>query len=250
MKKICTIVILLVAFLSGNFSFGQVTKAEAIYKVKIDRQDKNRSKTKPSRRVEMILKEVENISLQLLYNNGKATFKAEEVLDLDYTAKLNRNSAKTISGVRNSYYYNIKEKEVISDHEIEGTPYNVVYKFDHYSWELQNETKKIDKYLCYKATTTYSYKNRKGTITNLNVTAWYTPEIPLPLGPKNYTGLPGLVLELHEGNITIYVTELTLNPEKKIKLYTPQEGKKVTEKEFAKIAAKAYGNFMDSMKNE
>ena len=246
MKKRYITVTLLIAFSSG---FGQVTKAEAIYKVKLQLKE-NTDKKKLSKRTKMVLEEMENISVQFLYNEGKGSFKAVEDMELDYITKLNRSSAKIFSGTKDNFYYDVPNKKVVSDHEIWGTTYNVVYKFDHFNWELQNETKTIDTYLCYKATTIYSYKNRKGTITTFNVTAWYTPQIPIPLGPKNYTGLPGLILELREGNITIYLTELTLNPEKKIKIDKVPEGKEVTEAAFEKIAAKAYGNFIDAMKNE
>ena len=247
MKKRYVLAILFISFISNNFSFAQTTKAEAIYKVKLQLKE-NTDKKKLSKRTKMVLEEVQNINIQFLYNEGKGSFKALEDLELDYLTKLNRSSAKTFSGTRDHYYYNVPENRVVTDREIWGTSYNIVYKLNHFEWELYNETRKIDKYLCYKATTTYSYKNRKGTITNLDVTAWYTPQIPIPLGPKNYAGLPGLILELQEGPRTIYVTELTLNPERKIRVDEVPEGKEVTEAAFEEIAAKAYGNFMDTMK--
>ena len=249
MKKYVFSILLTGVFYSTSV-LGQITKAEIIYKVKIQRQDKNKEDKKPSKRVERVLEEVKNINLQLLYNNGKGSFKTEEALDVDYMSRLTRSSAKTIANVRDDYYYDVPEKKIVSDRELSGTSYNIVYRFDTFEWKLNNETKKIDEYLCYKATTTYSYKNRKGTITNLDVTAWYTPQIPMPLGPKNYTGLPGLVLELQEGAITIYVAELTLNPKRKITIEKAPEGEEVTEKEYEKIASEAYGNFIEAIKNE
>ena len=31
----------------------------------------------------------------------------------------------------------------------------------------------------------------------IEVTAWYTPEIPINQGPADYWGLPGLILEVN-----------------------------------------------------
>lgn len=38
--------------------------------------------------------------------------------------------------------------------------------------------------------------------------AWYCPEIPVPLGPTRYSGLPGLILELHENEIGYIVDKI------------------------------------------
>ncbi len=74
------------------------------------------------------------------------------------------------------------------------------------NWTLVNETKYIDKYLCYKAIMTHSVKSRKGT-----VIAWYCPEIPYSFGPKGYGGLPGLILELNDKRGVIGLKTLRLN---------------------------------------
>lgn len=62
-------------------------------------------------------------------------------------------------------------------------------------WKITNETKKIDDYLCFKATTFYKVINSKGEF-NHPVTAWFCPSLPYSFGPLGYGGLPGLILEL------------------------------------------------------
>ena len=62
-------------------------------------------------------------------------------------------------------------------------------------WKITNENKKIDNYLCYKATTFYKVINPKGEF-NHPVTAWFCPNLPYSFGPLGYGGLPGLILEL------------------------------------------------------
>lgn len=56
----------------------------------------------------------------------------------------------------------------------------------NYSWQITNETKQIQNFTCYKATTSF----RGNTFE-----AWFTPEIPISAGPWKWYGLPELILE-------------------------------------------------------
>lgn len=70
----------------------------------------------------------------------------------------------------------------------------VVDVFFEWNWEITNEEKEINGYLCKKA------------ISNLNgyhFEAWYTEEIPVSIGPEKFDGLPGLILYVKTGAIEI-----------------------------------------------
>ena len=68
------------------------------------------------------------------------------------------------------------------------------------NWELHNETKMIDGYLCYKATNINRVENGI-KVFNHPVTAWYCPKLPYSYGPNGYSNLPGLILELQVRNV-------------------------------------------------
>ena len=57
---------------------------------------------------------------------------------------------------------------------------------------FKKESKKINNFQCYKATTIF-----RGS----KITAYYTPEIPIGSGPFKLKGLPGLILEAYNTDI-------------------------------------------------
>lgn len=64
-----------------------------------------------------------------------------------------------------------------------------------FKWEISKETKKIGRFICYKATAPFRGRN---------YTAWFTPEIPVPFGPWKLNGLPGLILEAYDNSKFIF----------------------------------------------
>ena len=68
------------------------------------------------------------------------------------------------------------------------------------------------------------------------IVAWYTPDVPVSNGPNNYGGLPGLILEVNDGDLTIVCSEIILNPKEIKEINEPTKGKIVTRKKFGEIA--------------
>lgn len=57
------------------------------------------------------------------------------------------------------------------------------------SWNLVEERKEIKGFLCQKATLTFGGRD---------YIAWFTNEIPVSDGPYKFSGLPGLILDIHD----------------------------------------------------
>ena len=79
-------------------------------------------------------------------------------------------------------------------------------------------------------------------------TAWYTPQIPVNNGPQDFEGLPGLILEINDGSLTLVCTKIVINPKDKTDIVEPSKGKEVTSKEFQAIMDKKNKEMMDDMK--
>ena len=45
----------------------------------------------------------------------------------------------------------------------------------------------------------------------IEIIAWYTPDIPVSNGPSTYQGLPGLILEVTEDKTIILCTSVVMN---------------------------------------
>ena len=71
------------------------------------------------------------------------------------------------------------------------------------------------------------------------MTAWFAPSLPYSFGPKNYYGLPGLILELTEGSTTYIVTKIELS-NKNISVVQPR-GKTISREEYNKRLKKQMG---------
>ncbi|MEN8966476.1 MAG: GLPGLI family protein [Polaribacter sp.] len=164
------------------------------------------------------------------------------------------------SGSTDVYYKNIKDQTFSNKTQIMGKPFLVKDKLELYNWELSSETKNIGMYTCYKASYTKEVENISFSMVNgeskeaktketVTTTAWYTTQIPISNGPKDYQGLPGLILEINDGKSLIVCTEIELNPEKEIKISEPEKGKIVSKKKFIKIQKKKNDEMMEKMKS-
>jgi len=66
--------------------------------------------------------------------------------------------------------------------------------------------------------------------------------IPVNFGPKEYFGLPGLILEVSYDQFFIKATSITLNPKEEIKIEKPNKGKRMTEKEYTEMSKQFFKN--------
>lgn len=144
------------------------------------------------------------------------------------------------------YYKNFKKNRYAQEVEIYGKEFLIKDNIKPKNWELTNETKNIGHYTCYKAIvkdSVYVMRTKKdGTleekIKKMTITAWYTPQIPVSNGPREFGGLPGLILEINDGELTLVCTEIVMNPEKRFKIKRPKKGKVISYAKYIEIEKK------------
>lgn len=155
------------------------------------------------------------------------------------------------SNGQGSIYKNLKDREMIEDVEMFSKRFLILEKMEQPQWQLTTESKQIGAYTVYKATLNIEDKtidmgsifgrgrnnnqdDKKEGPKMIDVTAWYSPQIPVSAGPDRYWGLPGLILELNYNRTTMLCTEIVINPEDKIEIQKPTKGDKVDREEYNK----------------
>lgn len=159
-----------------------------------------------------------------------------------------------VSGSSDLLYRNTKEQRVVNQTEIMSKPFLIQDNLEKPDWKLEKETKNIGNYTCFKATYTREVTEQRFDsasdslveVTKERVTtAWYTLDIPVQHGPAEHWGLPGLILEISEGDLSILCSKIVLNPEKELTIEAPRKGKKVDQAEFDEIQQKKTEEMME-----
>ncbi|MGS2727617.1 GLPGLI family protein [Psychroserpens sp. BH13MA-6] len=271
MKFITKRAFLIVLLLSGATTFAQEFQGMAVYQTKttIDMSSWGGREMTDQRRkmIEERMKSMLEKTYVLNFNRSESTYKEEEKLEAPGSGR------GMWSGMMSSFtggpqYRNMKDKIILQEQEFFGKQFLVKDSLPNLEWKLENETKQIGQYTCFKATTTKKVdemdfmsmrrRNRdneekkegeeKADSTKnedpfdevevpkfVVVTAWYTPQIPVSIGPAEYHGLPGLILEVTADRTVMLCTKITMNPQEKATIEKPKKGEVVTRDEYNQI---------------
>lgn len=191
---------------------------------------------------------VEKLDFEFLTNLTSSTFRVFEpgLLEEEKGYKLALSRGINTKGI---FYSNTLNKISIHQKAIIGEDFLVMKPYFKVKWELENETKKIGKFTCLKATATLTETNPIGISKTFNILCWYTNEIPTNLGPAGFNGLPGLIVSLEKGNtlLTLKTVKIEKN---KINIEKPKEGIEVkNEKEFEKKGKELYYKYIGKRRN-
>lgn len=179
-----------------------------------------------------------NIKFKLKFFNNTSIFAVGNEMENDYSSKGSVFANKLIS--KGSYYCNLDTDTQLR--KVGGEEFLIKTQPSSIKWLLTQESKKINNYLCYKATTSITNKNFSGEYT-FEIVAWYAPEIPVPFGPKQFNSLPGLILELKDTHNTFYIEKIELYPKEKI-MIKPFKGKMISEEKYNKKIKENLRGFM------
>jgi GLPGLI family protein len=185
-------------------------------------------------------------------------YKEEQELDAPKGPSANGGAMVMVMGGDGSsdiLYKNILENRTAHKTELLGKVFLIKDNLVAYDWELTGEIKNIGNYTCYKAVYEREEESieinmmgdeaKEEKVKKRTLVAWYTPDVPVSNGPNIYGGLPGLILEVNDGDLTIVCSELVLNPKEVKEIKEPIKGKIVTRKKFGNIAKEKTKEMMD-----
>lgn len=197
----------------------------------------------------------------LNFDKQASTYKEEEKLDSPTQQGGGFRMMTSLMGGGGTFYKNVKTKTIAVDKEFMGKEFLVKDSLPALKWKMEQETKIIGGYNCFKATAIMpasksdfrNFKPKKDDVTatktedkdkktnfldgveipkEITIIAWYTPEIPVNQGPEKYWGLPGLILEVNDGKTTILCSKIVLNPKDRTEIKAPTNGKEISQESY------------------
>ena len=98
-------------------------------------------------------------------------------------------------------------------------------------WRVMNEIRDILGHMCMKAVSEDPIKGQK-------ITAWFASDIPVPVGPEELFGLPGLILayDINDGMLIVEAEKITFGePKEPIALPKKMKGRALSGAEYQEI---------------
>jgi GLPGLI family protein len=193
----------------------------------------------------------------LSFNQTESTWKKEESLGGGPATASAGGAVFMVatSGEGSTLYKNIADQSFLEQQDMMGKAYLVKDMLEPVEWELSEETKKVGNYTVQKASYTRIVDSKRFSTgmtemenvkDTLQVTVWFTPEIPVAHGPENFFGLPGLILEVQNQGRTLICEKIELNPSADpVVIERPSKGKEITQAEFRTVQEEGMKQMMN-----
>ena len=261
MKRNHTILTLLLFFgLGVQAAFAQGFTGRAHYKstskISIS-MDSTKMAPEQMAQIQASLKKQMEQNYVLSFNQTESTWKKEESLGGGPATASSGGAVFMVatSGEGSMLYKNIADQSYVQEREVMGKEYLIQEKSEPFEWELSGETKKVGNYTVQKASFTKIVDSKRFSTgmtemenvkDTLQVTVWFTPEIPVSHGPENYFGLPGLILEVQNQGRTLICEKIELNPSAEpVVIERPSKGKEISLEEFKKMEEEGMKQMMN-----
>lgn len=216
MKALISIISLFGLFsLYGQSQPSPTAHIEAFYSIKL-----NIKKDRPTPSgIEELINLQDKIEVRLLCNNTKAySFIPYPFDNKDFTDNL----ARIVFGAEHSFYTDM----IVPSHIMEVLQNDDRIFVDlgtNIYWTITDTTAKINGVHCVFATGVIP-ADLEG-FSDEKVTAWFTPEYPLPFGPQGLWGLPGLIVQAERVGKTYTIKRIRDVSNEQVKIPSPGKGK-------------------------
>jgi GLPGLI family protein len=170
----------------------------------------------------------------LIFNNEESIYKDVEGQGDDVVEAGSEDSGMKIKMVMSrpdlQLYKNMKDQKTIQKEDLMGRPFLITEDIEKLPWKLVNEAKDILGYTCQKAVINDA---------DIEIIAWYTPQIAVSNGPMHFGQLPGMILEvdIDNGQTSVVATDILFTPLSKGSIDAPDKGKKMSREAFEKLEA-------------
>ncbi|WP_299522427.1 GLPGLI family protein [uncultured Lutibacter sp.] len=229
--------ILIIFYLFTTFLNAQNSiEGSVVYTISLNTANKKEiSETKKNEQAIQIIKKARDVVGFLNFNEIESLFQVDKPMGNDVEKEI--NLTRIFAGKDNVFYYSIATKERLLQKDFMGELFLI--SKEPIEWKITQESKQIGDYTCFKAIKKDSIATNKKTI------AWFTPQIPISLGPREFNGLPGLILDVNYSELRFKATKIEINQKNMGKIKKPTKGKKITEAEYKEITSEAGKNIFE-----
>jgi GLPGLI family protein len=251
MKKIQLVLGLFAAFISmSTVVTAQMKEGKISYERKV-----NMHRNLPDPQMKSMIPEFRTDKFELIFNESASLFRS--VVD-DEAPDPFANAGGGGGGMRMNFrmpttttYTDIAKQTQYEERAFFEKEFLIVDSLKQYKWKLSEETKTIAKQLCKKATTmitapqmrmrisrggennTDSAANAPMKPKETELVVWYAENIPVSVGPENYSGLPGVIMEMNVDNGASVTTAVEVSAKyPKKELIQPTKGEKMNRAQF------------------
>ena len=254
MKKIQLVLGLLIALTSISTSaMAQMKEGKISYERKI-----NMHRNLPDPQMKSMVPEFRTDKFELIFNESVSLFRS--VVD-DEAPDPFANAGGGGGGMRMNFrmptantFTDMGKQMQYEERAFFEKEFLIVDSLKQYKWKLSEETKTIAKQLCKKATTMITAPQMRmrvsmgrGGENNTDTAAsntprapketelvvWYAENIPVSFGPDNYSGLPGVIMEIDQDNGATVTTAVEVSAKyPKKELVAPSKGEKMNRAQF------------------
>jgi GLPGLI family protein len=252
MKKIQLVLGLLIALTSlTTVAIAQMKEGKISYERKI-----NMHRNLPDPQMKSMVPEFRTDKFELIFNENVSLFRS--VVDEEAPDPF-ANAGGGGGGMRMNFrmptantYTDMAKQMQYEERAFFEKEFLIIDSLKQYKWKLSEETKTIAKQLCKKATTMITSPQMRmrvsigGAGNNTDTTAntprapketelvvWYAENIPVSFGPDNYSGLPGVIMEIDQDNGATVTTAVEVSAKyPKKELVAPTKGDKMNRAQF------------------
>jgi GLPGLI family protein len=253
MKKIQLVLGLMIALISISTSaIAQMKEGKISYERKI-----NMHRNLPDPQMKSMVPEFRTDKFELIFNEAVSLFRS--VVDDEAPDPFANAGGGGGGGMRMNFrmptantYTDLAKQTQYEERAFFEKEFLIIDSLKQYKWKLSEETKTIAKQLCKKATTMISAPQIRMRVSmggggnNTDTTAntprapketelvvWYAENIPVSFGPDNYSGLPGVIMEIDQENGATVTTAVEVSAKyPKKELVAPTKGDKMNRAQF------------------
>jgi GLPGLI family protein len=226
----------------------QPNSSEVQYKVKSNLHVSDKKKEVVNDFITNLSEEMQDLIFYLIFNNSESIFSEKKNMSSSFKRNNATPSVSQAMSFTGKLYTNLHNGLQLHAKNISSDYFIIKSNINDINWKLTTEEKEINGYKCFKAIVTDSIITMKGS-KKFEIIAWYAPALPYSFGPANYSGLPGLILELQTDKVTFYAEKISFNRIDSNLILIPTNGKVLTREEFHELERKGFEKYKRFLKN-